>query len=505
MMKKSTILVILLVLVAGFVLASGCQSAAPAADTTPHAATTPAMDAGIRIITEELPPFNYAGAGGEVTGQTTEVVNEILARLNQKASIEVLPWSEGYNAALAGPGIALYSTARTDEREPLFKWAGPVSTYRYVLYAANGSTVTIDSLEAAKKVGSIGIVKDDARYQFLVQNHFSNIVPCETDAECIRNLLSGRTDLWFGSSPNAAAIARKEGIDPSRLREVYSVRSVDMYIAFSRDTPDSFVAAWQQALDTMKADGTYDALMQKYGMRTAAAAVVVPSAAADQADLALSAMASRTDSQLTPILRTYEVLVVTPAVQSGDWQKIGPLLATLEAKEPDARTWYARTDGSYYTVVDGLTTSNLKSRSYFPTVLSGNESVGTVVVSHTTGKNAAIVAVPVKVGGRVNGVLGASVYLDTLTDNLRTTIPKPFVFYAIDKEGIFALHSDKGQISRDTSTVSVSSPYGQAIQKMRSQESGEIAYEDGGVHYRARFRTSPLTGWRLVVAWPDKA
>jgi ABC-type amino acid transport substrate-binding protein len=498
--KNRNYLVIILLITTGFVMACGCLATNPAGDGNTTAA--PATDAGIRIITEEFPPFNYAGADGKLTGQATDVVNGILARLNQKAVIEVLPWNEGYTAAVAGPNVALFSTGRTDEREHLFKWVGPITTFDYMLYAKSGSGISLDSLEAAKKAGTIGVVKDDARHQFLQQNNFTNIVTCETDAGCLENLLSGKTDLWLGSSANTPAIAQKEGIDPSSYREVYPVRTVEMYIAFSNDTPDSVIASWQVALDAMKRDGTFDTIRQKYGMKTAAVAVV-PVSAGDQADLALSTMIATTDSRILTILRTYEVLVMTSDVRTSRWEKVKPLLAVIEADEPDARTWYANPDGSYYTVVDGLTTASLKDRSYFPTVLSGKESVGTVVVSHSTGRNTAIVAVPVNDNGAITGVLGASVYLDTLTDALNTEIKDPFIFYAIDKESKFALHSEKGQISRDITSIGASSSFGQALRTIKTKENGNIAYEDGGIQYNAKFRSSPLTGWRFVVAWPE--
>lgn len=487
----------LLLLIAGLTLSCGCVSGptAPAAEPA---------DAGIRILTEEQPPFNYAGADGVVTGQATDVVNNILSRLNQKATIEVLPWNEGYNAAVAGPSVALYAAGRTDERETLFKWVGPITTFDYMLYTKSGSDITLDSLEAAKKVTTIGVVKDDARHQFLLENHFTNINTCENDAECLRNLIAGKTDLWFGSSGNAAIIAEKEEIDPASFTAVYSVRSVDLYIAFSKDTPDSVIASWQDALDAMKRDGTFDTIRQKYGMKTAGSAGV-PASAGDQADLALSAMMAATDSRLLVVLRTYEVVAVTSDAKAARWEKVRPLLLVLESNEPDARTWYANPDGSYYTIIDGLTTANLMSRSYFPGVLAGNESVGTVVVSHSTGRNTAIVAVPVEENGKVLGILGASVYLDTLTDELQKEIRDPFIFYAIDKENKFALHSEKGQISRDITTISTSSSFGKALRTIRSAESGTVSYEDAGVQYQATFRTSPLTGWRFVVAWPEVA
>ncbi|HSQ93620.1 MAG TPA: transporter substrate-binding domain-containing protein, partial [Methanoregula sp.] len=492
-----------LVIVTCFLICCGCLSASPQGSTM-AATATPATDAGIRIITEEFPPLNYAGPDGKVTGQATEVVTVILNRLNRTAVIEILPWDEGYAAALAGPKVALYATGRTDEREELFKWVGPVTYYDYTLYARNGSGISVPSLEAAKTAGTIAVVRDDSRHQFLQKNNFTDIMTCDTDADCLGLLLTGTVPLWLGSSVNAPAVARKAGIDPGAFSEVYPFRTVPMYIAFSRDTPDSVIEEWQSALDSMKADGTFDSIWQKYGIGPSPVSSA-PSPTENQADLALSYMITTADSRLTPVLRTYQVLAVTSEVKSTDWQNIKPLLAALEAREPEARTWYANPDGSYYTVVDDLTTASLKNRTYFPGVVAGKESVGTVVVSYSTGKNTAIVAVPVMDRGTVTGILGASVYLDTLTTKLKGEVPSSFVFYAIDHEGTFAIHSEKEEISRNIATVSPASSFGQALRTIQDQESGSVAYDDGGMHYRASFRTAPLTGWRFVVAWRDQA
>jgi ABC-type amino acid transport substrate-binding protein len=502
-MMRADFWFILFIFVTIFTLACGCLSTNQGIHAEQIGGTpAPLTDTGLQIITEEFPPFSYADANGQAAGQSTDVVNGILTRLKQSAGIEILPWSEGYSRALAGPDVVLYSTARTDEREHLFKWVGPIASFDYMLYAKNGSSLQIDSLEAAKKVGKIGVVKDDARYQFLQQNRFENIVTCETDTECLRDLLAGNTDLWLGSTANAATIAEKAGIDPSSLKGVYPVRTVQMYIAFSNDTPDTIVQNWQDALDAMKRDGTFDTIRRNYGL-SASAGTEVQRSTGSEAELALSAIIAETDGRLKSVLRTYEVLAGTSEAQSRDWQNIRPLLAIYEQHEPDSRVWYAMPNGSYYTVVDGLTTGNLMSRSYFPVVLAGNESIGTVVVSLSTGRNAAVVAVPVKENDTVTGVLGASVYLDTMTQFLRDEVPDPYIFYAIDKEGKFAIHSDMGQISRDIATIDTGSSYGQALQQIRSEDRGEVSYDDGGIHYQARFRTSPLTGWRYVVVWPQ--
>ena len=501
-MKGTGCCIIILLIIAGFAMAAGCTTRS-SPDTMGSVPAAPVLaDAGFRIITENNPPFNYPGGDGKATGASTDVVNGILSRLNQTGAIEILPWSEGYSLAQAGPRVALYSTGRTADRENLFRWVGPIGSFDYVFYARNGTTLSVNSLEAAKKAGSIAVVQDDARYQFLQQNNFTHLVTCDNDTGCLRDLMAGTADMWLGSSATSASVARDAGIDPAGFTALYEVRSVPLYIAFSPDTPDSDIARWQHALDSMKQDGTFAAIERSYGLATPETPSLQGSAGTD-AGLALGMLSTATDGKLREILRSYEVMAVTSEAQSGDWQAIRPMLATLEAKEPDTRTWYARPDGSYYTVADNLTSANLKSRLYFPVVLGGNESVGAVVVSYSTGKNAGIVAVPVISRGKVTGVLGASVYLDTLTDTLRDSIPRPYSFYAINTAGTFALNSDKAQIVRNITTIGPDTSFGQALDQIRTQYAGSAEYDDGGIHYAAQFTSSPLTGWRFVVAWPE--
>ena len=265
-MKETGYVIFLLLIIAGFAIAAGCSTMAPApkaaATGTSVAVTT---DAGFRIITDEAPPFSYTGQDGKAAGHATDVVNGILARLNQTAAIEVLPWNEGYALARTGPRVILYLTGRTSEREDLFKWVGPINSIDYMLYARNGTGLTVSSLEVAKTAGRIAVLKDDVRDQFLQENGFSNITTCDSDDGCLRDLMAGRSDLWLGSSATSVDMAQKEGIDPSAFTPLYQFRTVSLYIAFSPDTPDPVIARWQDVLDAMKQDGTSDAIWKTSG------------------------------------------------------------------------------------------------------------------------------------------------------------------------------------------------------------------------------------------------
>lgn len=96
----------------------------------------------LQLYTEEYPPLNFSQAG-KPAGLGVEVVEEILRRTGQQASIEVVPWARGYQATLSQPNTGLFVAMRTEEREQLFKWVGPIIVGVTSFYALKGSSLTI--------------------------------------------------------------------------------------------------------------------------------------------------------------------------------------------------------------------------------------------------------------------------------------------------------------------------------------------------------------------------
>ncbi len=88
-----------------------------------------ACAAELRIITEIAPPLNYTEDGtetGKLTGQAAEIVKEVQKRIGDATPIEVMPWARGYSLVQSEPNVMLFSTTRTEAREGLLQWVGPV-------------------------------------------------------------------------------------------------------------------------------------------------------------------------------------------------------------------------------------------------------------------------------------------------------------------------------------------------------------------------------------------
>ncbi len=215
------------------------------------------------IMTEEFPPFNYT-ENGKVTGLSSDVMMELTKRLGHSNDVKVLPWARAYNMIQKKDGVILYSMTRTEARENMFKWVGPVAPNKWVFFAKKGKGLQINSLEDAKKVKKIGTYKDDAAETFLKENNFTNLESVVDDLANVKKLNADRIDLWIVGELQGVFKAKSVLGDASAFEKVFDVKKTQLYIAFSKSTPDSVIAKWQAELDKMKADGTYDALMEKY-------------------------------------------------------------------------------------------------------------------------------------------------------------------------------------------------------------------------------------------------
>ena len=198
-----------------------------------------------------------------------------------------------------------------------------------------------------------------------------------------------------------------------------------------------------------------------------------------------------------------QTLATTENVMSGDWDRMKGPLAQLAKDVPiSAAVWFARPDGSYFTVEIGLTNQNLRDRDYFPTLMAGKEVIGDLVVSKSTGKRSTIIAVPVSKDGHVIGALGISVALEkvaTLVDD-KIAFPETVMFYALDRHGQAALHRESTLLFEFPGQLE-SPSLKAAVEEMLSKPEGTARYEFRGVRRHVIFKRSTVTGWVYALRW----
>lgn len=224
-------------------------------------AVSPAQ--ALKLYTEEYPPLNFT-RDGKPAGLGVEVVQEILSRTGQRAEIDVVPWTRGYHTVRTQADTALFVTMRTQEREKLFKWVGPIVVTATSFYALKGSGLSISSLDDARKAGTIGVPRQWYSYQALEAQDMPNLYGVLGPKQMMTMLRYKRVPLVVADNITLASLLALAELKPADVEALYTFMSTQAYIAFSLDSDDRLIEQWQAALDQMKADGRFQAIYHKW-------------------------------------------------------------------------------------------------------------------------------------------------------------------------------------------------------------------------------------------------
>lgn len=224
-----------------------------------------------KIMTENYPPFNMENKDGKLVGIGVEVFTEMLKRVGSsqtKEDFELMPWSRAYNIVQTKKNSVLFTTSRTKEREELFKWVGPFEYSVNGLIAKKDSNIKINSLKDLDRY-QIGTVLNDIGELILLSSGVSkkniqSVSGKNAISKSIRKLDAKRIDLFSYATKVAKWDMKSNGLPYDDYEVVYELKKMGQYFTFNKETSDEVVSKFQEALDSMKADGTLEKIIQKY-------------------------------------------------------------------------------------------------------------------------------------------------------------------------------------------------------------------------------------------------
>lgn len=216
----------------------------------------------------------------------------------------------------------------------------------------------------------------------------------------------------------------------------------------------------------------------------------------------LSAFVSYTDLRMNAVQQSLEILASTTEAKSLKWEMMEALLSLYQKSDDGLIVWFVRPDGTYYTVDKGLMDVKLSDRSYFPDLMSGQKIMGALVVSKATGQRSAVIAAPMKEGAKVIGAIGASLFLDRLSDQVATalTLRADAAFFSLAPSGLTTLYKKTERHFLDPRELG-SETLKKAANEILSNPAGETTYEFDNVTKKAIYRASPLTQWKFVITY----
>ncbi len=207
------------------------------------------------IMTEELPPYNFI-KDNLVHGISADILLQLLEKNDisiDRGSIQLFPWPRAYQMVQDIPGSILFSTARTSQREKLFKWVGPITDLTIGLVGLKTKNIKLQSIKDADKY-RIGTIRNGAPEQLVLEAGIqeSNLERIASPESNIKKLQAGRIDLFAFSVPSTRYLMIKLGMDPDEYESVFTLSQADLYYAFHRDTDDQLIHALNTTLQEMK-------------------------------------------------------------------------------------------------------------------------------------------------------------------------------------------------------------------------------------------------------------
>lgn len=227
----------------------------------------------LTYITEQFPPYNYLEYG-KLRGISVDLLEKAWENMGvnlNRSVIQLMPWKEGYQKTLNKTNIVLFSTARLPQREQLFKWAGPIGPIRNVLLAKRDKNISITAPEDLEKY-RIGAINDDSAVQMLLDKGVKkeDLVLETTSRPIINMLQNGSLDAWAYGDVAGIWLIQETGANSSDFMVAYEFGQTNYYYAFNRETPDSIVQSFQQAIDRIKMNtddkgvSDYEQILTKY-------------------------------------------------------------------------------------------------------------------------------------------------------------------------------------------------------------------------------------------------
>lgn len=150
------------------------------------------------LVTEQLPPLSYVDKQGQVRGDATERVQQLMHHAGLDYSIEVLPWKRAYKQAESSANTLIFTILKTPTRSERFDWlcplVPPLEVYLYKL--KNRHDLAPSSLADAKS-SLVGASRGSVAHSLLLNQGFiegKNLMVTTNIDVLTQNLRNGRLD-----------------------------------------------------------------------------------------------------------------------------------------------------------------------------------------------------------------------------------------------------------------------------------------------------------------------
>jgi polar amino acid transport system substrate-binding protein len=232
------------------------------------ATSLPAVAQQVRLVAAELPPYTFQvppATVSEVPGPGQGLVHETVVamakRVGYTGTIEYMPWTAAQELAMSKPDVGILAITRTPERENHYIWCCRIVTDDLILVGGQG--IDVSSLDKVKN-RPVGVLLHSGAEALVRSLGFSRVETAPEEWLDAKRMRERTIDAWLAPRLMIIHAYKEIGADASTLNFGQIVRPSEIYLAFSKGTPQAEVQRWQQALKEIQDDGTFNRILAKY-------------------------------------------------------------------------------------------------------------------------------------------------------------------------------------------------------------------------------------------------
>ena len=219
------------------------------------------------VVTEPWAPYMSPELMNQ--GFLPELVVEALKRKGYKASVNFMPWARAVRNVEIGRADTLCGAYYTEERAKFLAYSVPITEVQDVLFCKKDKKITYNQLTDLKPY-AIGVVRGASYGEAFNKAAFLKKQEVAKYELNIKKLIKGRIDLFAGPGDIIKYTIRKQF--PKLADKIVSLTPPlsrnKLYIGFSKkvDGYSERLKAFNDGLEMMKKDGTFEALAKKHGI-----------------------------------------------------------------------------------------------------------------------------------------------------------------------------------------------------------------------------------------------
>ncbi len=219
------------------------------------------------LVCSEWEP--YVGKNLDNMGPLAELVTQAFEKSGFQGTVTTHAWADAMAGVKDGRHDAAVCAWFSKERNKEYRFSTPIILNRLSFLKRRSDVISWDRVEDLKsysfaklKGGVISKKFDNAGYL--------QVEEMEQQIDAIRLLIDGRVDMVPGDEGEAKALIQRYAPEAAETLDFVdrSVSTNSVHVIVSRERADgkALISAFNKGLETMRADGSYEALLAKYGM-----------------------------------------------------------------------------------------------------------------------------------------------------------------------------------------------------------------------------------------------